>query len=145
MHYSMGLDLLLVSGLQTPKTMALFILIGALATGYAASAILRGIRFAKKMQRVGVQALGLIISQRSVQRGGRGNFETYLVPKVRYQLPDGKILEGESAGGGEVEFYDGQEAYLLYEGVGKKKSYVNLFNVPRRLRYRFNGYRMATG
>ncbi|HET9505453.1 MAG TPA: DUF3592 domain-containing protein [Hymenobacter sp.] len=111
----MGLDLLLVSGLQTPKTMALFILIGALATGYAASAILRGIRFAKKMQRVGVQALGLIISQRSVQRGGRGNFETYLVPKVRYQLPDGKILEGESAGGGEVEFYDGQEAYLLYD------------------------------
>jgi hypothetical protein len=56
----MGLDLLLVSGLQTPKTMALFILIGALATGYAASAILRGIRFARKMQRVGVQVLGLI-------------------------------------------------------------------------------------
>jgi hypothetical protein len=50
-----------------------------------------------------------------VQRGGRGNFETYLVPKVRYQLPDGKILEGESVGGREVEFYDGQEAYLLYD------------------------------
>jgi hypothetical protein len=111
----MLLQLLLVGGLQTPKLMGIFFLIGSLIIGYVAVAILRGIRFVKKMQRVGVQASGLIVSQRKVQRSGRGSFETYLVPKVRYQMLDGKTIEGESIGGSEVEFYDGQEAYLLYD------------------------------
>jgi len=111
----MLLKLLLAGGLQTPKLMGIFILAGALATGYAAIAILRGIQFAKKMQRAGVQVSGFIISQRRVQRGGRSNFETYLIPKVSYQPLNGETLEGESIGGSEVEFYDGQEVYLLYD------------------------------
>lgn len=111
----MLLQLLLAGGLQTPRLMGVFFLIGSLVIGYVAIAILRGIRFAKKMQRSGVQASGVIVSQRKVQRGGRGSFDTYLVPKVRYQFLDGKTVEGESMGGSEVEFYDGQEAYLLYD------------------------------
>ena len=111
----MLLELLLVGGLHTHRLMAIFWLIGSLVMGYFAVATLRGIRFANKMEHAGIQTAGLIISQREVQRGGRGNFETYLIPKVRYQTLAGKTLEGESIGGGEVEFYDGQEAYLLYD------------------------------
>jgi hypothetical protein len=111
----MLLEVLLAGGLQTPKLMRVFFLIGSLITGAFAAAILRGIWFRRKMQRVGIQASGFIVSQRKVQRSGRGSFETYLVPKVRYQILDGTTVEGESIGGNEVEFYDGQEAYLLYD------------------------------
>ena len=86
----------------------------ALIPGFAVVQLVRTSLFVCKMLRTGIPAQGVIISQRQVERS-RGH-ETYLVPQVRFQTLQGQLIEGESwRQDGDVEFFDGDEAYLRYD------------------------------
>ena len=88
------------------------------------------------LRRTGIQTSGLIISQREVQKSGPrgGSWETYLIPKARYQTLEGIVIEGESKGGGKVEFYDDQEAYLLCD-ADKPTNFLFVQQVNQSLNY----------
>ena len=74
--------------------------------------LVREIRLARRLRRVGIEVVGHVVRQREVNgRGGR-----YLVPTLGVTPRTGQPVEGESAGQApNLEFCDGDAVRVVYD------------------------------